>query len=85
MVLLYENLHIDSYYREKITGLVDFPTEGLDMSEHMCGPNTSGKKFIYDLFAVSNHHGGYGGGHCEIAAIAARLADLIRYRTCDPR
>ena len=37
------------------------------MTEHMCGPNPTGKKYLYDLFAVSNHHGGYGGGHCEIA------------------
>ena len=41
--------------------LVKFPLENLDMSKYVCGYNKS--KYKYDLYAVSNHGGGLGGGH----------------------
>lgn len=47
--------------REKISCLVDFPIEALDMSQFVIGPNHEG--MVYDLFAVSEHSGGLGGGH----------------------
>lgn len=48
-------------FRDKIDVLVDFPIEGLDLSERVGLPE--GKEMIYDLFAVDNHYGGLGGGH----------------------
>lgn len=56
-----------SYYgqrstiRNKINSLVDFPITGLDLSGIAKGPQET--PAIYDLFAISNHHGGLGGGH----------------------
>eukprot|EP00941_MAST-03F_sp_MAST-3F-sp1_P002743 g2743.t1 len=50
-----------SVRREKITSLVHFPVEGLDVSDYVI--SGSGDDYIYDLFAVSNHSGGLGGGH----------------------
>jgi hypothetical protein len=54
--------------REKLDVVVDFPTEGLDMSKHM--PKDDGNNLldssvsaVYDLFAVINHHGRMGFGH----------------------
>ena len=48
----------------KIDTLVDFPLEGLDMSNLI---NSEEQKqttpLTYDCFAVSNHMGGTGGGH----------------------
>ena len=45
----------------KNNSFVDFPLENLNMEKYMCGPD---KKFSkYDLFAVSQHFGGMGGGH----------------------
>ena len=41
--------------------VVDFPLENLDMSKYVSGYNKS--KYVYDLYAVSNHGGGLGGGH----------------------
>ena len=41
--------------------LVEFPLENLNMSKYMCGPDKNYSK--YDLFAVSQHYGGMGGGH----------------------
>jgi ubiquitin carboxyl-terminal hydrolase 4/11/15 len=51
-----------SRLRTKNDRLVDFPLEGLDLSMYVRGP---GKHFgsLYDLFAVSEHIGGMGGGH----------------------
>mmetsp|Transcript_9189 Transcript_9189/g.8085 ORF Transcript_9189/g.8085 Transcript_9189/m.8085 type:complete len:125 (+) Transcript_9189:1619-1993(+) len=46
---------------KKITSLVDFPLEGLDMSQFVLGPQK--ENAIYDLYGVSNHFGGMGGGH----------------------
>ncbi len=47
--------------RNKLDNLVHFPIEGLDLSKCVKGP--SEKKHVYDLFAVSEHIGGMGGGH----------------------
>ena len=40
---------------------IDFPLENLDMGKYLCGPDKEHSK--YDLFAVSQHFGGTGGGH----------------------
>jgi ubiquitin C-terminal hydrolase len=42
---------------------VEYPLTTLDLSEFVIGPKTADIKPVYDLFAVSNHYGGYGGGH----------------------
>ena len=41
--------------------LIDFPLTNLDMGKYVCGPDKQYSK--YDLFAVSQHYGGCGGGH----------------------
>ncbi|KGO77529.1 Peptidase C19, ubiquitin carboxyl-terminal hydrolase 2 [Penicillium italicum] len=46
----------------KISTLIDFPFEGLDLSSRVEGP-MGGKSAVYDLIAVDNHMGGMGGGH----------------------
>ncbi|PRP82307.1 ubiquitin carboxyl-terminal hydrolase 4 isoform 1 [Planoprotostelium fungivorum] len=53
--------HRSRYQREKLDTTVDFPITGLDLSHHTKGP--SDVPAIYDLYAVSNHFGGMGGGH----------------------
>ena len=49
------------YNYTKNTKLVKFPIENLNMEKYMCGPDKQFSK--YDLFAVSQHYGGMGGGH----------------------
>ncbi|OQE95619.1 hypothetical protein PENNAL_c0002G04706 [Penicillium nalgiovense] len=46
----------------KISTVIDFPFEGLDLSSRVEGP-MDGKSAVYDLIAVDNHMGGMGGGH----------------------
>mmetsp|Transcript_38971 Transcript_38971/g.34656 ORF Transcript_38971/g.34656 Transcript_38971/m.34656 type:complete len:129 (-) Transcript_38971:107-493(-) len=54
-----------SYYfssgSKKIGATIDFPIEGLDISKYILGKDNEGA--VYDLFAISNHYGGMGGGH----------------------
>ncbi|KAI9755649.1 MAG: CSN-associated deubiquitinating enzyme Ubp12 [Lichina confinis] len=48
--------------RDKVDVMVDFPTEGLDLTDRVA-LKEEGKSLIYDLVAVDNHYGGLGGGH----------------------
>ncbi|KAF2481615.1 hypothetical protein BDY17DRAFT_253006, partial [Neohortaea acidophila] len=54
-------------FRDKIDVLVDYPIEGLDMTQRV-GLKEDGKEYVYDLFAVDNHYGGLGGGHYTAVA-----------------
>jgi ubiquitin C-terminal hydrolase len=61
-------------WRDKIDALIDFPLKTLDLTQRVL--STGGEtdlpedeKPIYDLFAVDNHFGGMGGGHCKLAQI----------------
>ena len=51
----------------KIDCLVDFPIDGLDMTGFVDEQivEIGNESMIYDLYAVSNHIGGMGGGHCK--------------------
>jgi len=51
-----------THRRNKITTLIDFPLEGLDLTDMFSRWNEN-EKPIYDCYAVSNHYGGLGGGH----------------------
>merc|ERR1712034_222402 len=65
LIIQIKRFHQIGFRRDKITTLVDFPLRGLDMSQ--CCSNMSaiqgGDSVLYDLYAVSNHMGGIGGGH----------------------
>ena len=51
------------YEYEKNVTCINFPLDNLDMGKYICenGPDKDFSK--YDLFAVSQHYGGTGGGH----------------------
>jgi len=66
MVQLKRFLYVPGQYfvhREKISDHVDFPIEGLDLSSYLKGPISCENPPLYDLYAVSLHSGGLGGGH----------------------
>eukprot|EP00164_Ancoracysta_twista_P000126 GFYU01000183.1.p1 GENE.GFYU01000183.1~~GFYU01000183.1.p1 ORF type:complete len:1042 (-),score=289.47 GFYU01000183.1:66-3191(-) len=54
-------------YRDKIDLLVEAPLVGLDLSKYELGQDESA---VYDLYAVSNHFGGMGGGHYTAHCLA---------------
>lgn len=50
----------DNNFR-KINNTIDFPINNLDLTKYCIGYDK--KNSIYDLYAISNHSGGLGGGH----------------------
>lgn len=59
-ILIIDLKRYDNFLR-KINTQVKIPTTNLDLREFVCGYNN--EKYIYDLFAVCNHHGNCNGGH----------------------
>ncbi|KAG7599055.1 Peptidase C19 ubiquitin carboxyl-terminal hydrolase [Arabidopsis suecica] len=49
------------YFKNKIDSLVNFPIHDLDLSKYV--KNKDGQSYLYELYAISNHYGGLGGGH----------------------
>jgi len=52
-----------THRRDKIDVQVEFPLEGLDLTECVQTLQGSDETVLYDCYAVSNHYGGLGGGH----------------------
>lgn len=69
------------YYRDKIETLVDFPLTGLDVTQFIASVDKG--QHVYDLFAISNHMGGLGGGH--YTAYAKNVHDGRWYEFDDSR
>ena len=51
-----------THRRDKIERKIDFPLEGLDLTDLVASYDED-EKPIYNCYAVSNHFGGLGGGH----------------------
>ncbi|KAF7729447.1 CSN-associated deubiquitinating enzyme Ubp12 [Apophysomyces ossiformis] len=59
-------------WRDKIDAFIDFPLEGLDLTDRVLGKSQGEEGtqcLIYDLYAVDNHFGGLGGGHYTAYAL----------------
>jgi len=69
------------YHREKINSKIHFPLTDLQLSDFCTNPEM--KDSNYDLFAVSNHMGGLGGGH--YTAYAKNFLDKKWYELNDSR
>jgi ubiquitin carboxyl-terminal hydrolase 4/11/15 len=71
--------------RSKLSAIIDFPIdEPLDLTKHVKGPSSAPPgQLLYDLFAVSNHSGGLGGGH--YTAFAKNCIDEKWYHFNDSR
>ena len=77
-------------HREKISAMVDFPINGLDLTAYCAGLPAKTDSFsmatndrLYDLFAVCNHFGRLGSGHYTAMARdwrGAALADQCQRR-----
>lgn len=63
------------YMKNKLDTFVNFPIHNLNLSKYM--KNKSDEPYIYELYAISNHYGGLGGGH--YTAYAKVKDSLISY------
>lgn len=61
LVIHLKRFSYDRYWRDKLDVMVDFPVSGLDLTGLV--HSRDDPQPLYDLFAVSNHFGGMGGGH----------------------
>jgi len=79
LILHLKRFSYNHLWRDKISTFVDFPVEGLDIKHWVF--NKEEKNTVYDLFAVSNHFGGLGGGH--YTAYAKNILDNKWYNLDD--
>ena len=63
LVIHLKRFMYNKFTREKISTDVQFPLEGLSLKEFSVKGSPAGETAVYDLYAVSNHMGGLGGGH----------------------
>ncbi|KAF5477969.1 hypothetical protein F2P56_004572 [Juglans regia] len=62
------------YLKNKLDTYVNFPIRNLDLSKYV--KSKDGKSHVYELYAISNHYGGLGGGHYTAYA---KLVDENRW------
>jgi ubiquitin carboxyl-terminal hydrolase 4/11/15 len=70
LVIHLKRFQYTKWWRDKIDTYVDYPISGLDLSEFVLSAQYK-KMFscVYDLFAISVHSGGLGGGHYTAFAL----------------
>ncbi|KAF5734940.1 Ubiquitin carboxyl-terminal hydrolase 10 [Tripterygium wilfordii] len=49
------------YLKNKLDTFVNFPIYNLDLTKYV--KSMDGQSYMYELYAISNHYGGLGGGH----------------------
>lgn len=62
------------WQKNKLDTFVNFPIQNLDLSRYIKSNDSSEGSHVYELYAISNHYGGLGGGHysayCKVIAEA---------------
>ena len=76
-VFYLKRLVSNKYFMKKIDTFVNFPINDLDLSKYV--KNKNGQSYLYELYAVSNHYGGLGGGHYTAYAKVGDLNGLTIY------
>ncbi|CAI0408919.1 unnamed protein product [Linum tenue] len=66
------------WLKNKLDSFVDFPIHDLDLSKYV--KKKDGNSCTYELYAISNHYGGLGGGHYTAYA---KLTDEDRWYSFD--
>ncbi|XP_010252067.1 PREDICTED: ubiquitin carboxyl-terminal hydrolase 9-like isoform X2 [Nelumbo nucifera] len=51
------------YIKNKLDTFVNFPIHNLDLSKYVKCKDAGLQSHVYELYAISNHYGGLGGGH----------------------
>lgn len=51
------------YLKNKLDTFVNFPVRNLDISKYVMSKDDPPQSHVYELYAISNHYGGLGGGH----------------------
>ncbi|XP_010908130.1 ubiquitin carboxyl-terminal hydrolase 9 [Elaeis guineensis] len=51
------------FLKNKLDTFVNFPVHNLDLSKYVKHREVAPHSYVYNLYAISNHYGGLGGGH----------------------
>lgn len=61
---------------------MNFPINNLDLSKYVKSNDASEGSHVYELYAISNHYGGLGGGHysayCKVGIYFASILSFSR-------
>jgi ubiquitin C-terminal hydrolase len=72
LVIHLKRFHYAGPWRDKLNTFIDYPMQNLDLTKYVLGGTAGSKspqpekseKYLYDLYAVTNHFGTLSGGHC---------------------
>lgn len=76
LVIHLKRFSYSRYLKNKLDTFVSFPIQDLDLSKYVTSKDESDRSNIYELYAISNHYGGLGGGHYSAYA---KLIDEDRW------
>lgn len=63
LVIQLKRFQFTRFSRDKLETFIDYPLDTLDLTQYVPVEAQGQQHLQYDLFAVSNHFGGLGGGH----------------------
>ncbi|KAL1556425.1 ubiquitinyl hydrolase 1 [Salvia divinorum] len=63
LVIHLKRFSYSKWLKIKLDTTVDFPIHNLDVCKYVKSKNASAGSHMYELYAISNHYGGLGGGH----------------------
>ncbi|KAL6006522.1 ubiquitin-specific protease ubp10, partial [Asimina triloba] len=63
LVVHLKRFSYNRYMKNKLDTFVSFPINNLDLSKYVKHKDGTAQSHVYELYAVSNHYGGLGGGH----------------------
>ncbi|XP_074303699.1 ubiquitin carboxyl-terminal hydrolase 10-like isoform X2 [Silene latifolia] len=63
LVIHLKRFSYNRYLKNKLDIFVNFPIRNLDLGKYSKSKDASNHPYIYELYAISNHYGGLGGGH----------------------
>lgn len=79
LVVHLKRFHYAGPWRDKLNTFIDYPMQNLDLTKYVLGgseasrvPNAdTSQRYLYDLYAVTNHFGTLSGGHCTSVVSAS--------------
>ncbi|KAJ8451081.1 hypothetical protein Cgig2_026890 [Carnegiea gigantea] len=63
LVIHLKRFSYSRYLKNKLDTFVSFPIRNLDLSKYVKSKDAYDLSYTYELYAISNHYGGLGGGH----------------------
>ncbi|KAK9668450.1 hypothetical protein RND81_13G061300 [Saponaria officinalis] len=63
LVIHLKRFSYSRYLKNKLDTFVTFPIQNLDLGKYVKSKEASNIPCMYELYAISNHYGGLGGGH----------------------